>query len=233
MQTINRSSTKQQYHKHESAPILKCRDRGMLDASQRAYVVTQNLTNSPLSLKQHTTEVAMKSTIFALSLLVAALIVGCQDSTITDPITATASEGTQLSKTQPVHTLSLNAVLREPGNILNSFVEINGAVAYQATVVALDPIPPNPQYAVRLNVTADAVLRPYNSNGPVWSISGSSEDWASIPESGIAFLTRRYQIEGRSDGMLLNLKFRITLSSVELNSMWLELPRVLRAADLD
>jgi hypothetical protein len=175
----------------------------------------------------------MKGTASILAAMVATVLVGCQENSIMDPIAMTASESPQLSKTQPVKTIALNAVLREPGNLVNSFVEVAGQVGYIATVVPLDPIPPNSQYAVRLNLTADALLRPYNSNGPVWSISGSSEDWAAIPESGTAFLTRRYQIEGRNDGMLLNLRFRMTLTSVELSSMWLELPRVLRAADLD
>lgn len=175
----------------------------------------------------------MKQTASILAILVTSLIMGCQDGSITDPIAMTASEDPRLSKTQPVKTLVLNAVLREPGNVFNSLVELAGQVGYTATVVLLDPIPPNSQYAVRLNLTADAVLRPYNSNGPVWSISGSSEEWATIPESGSTFLTKRYQIEGRDDGMRLNLRFRITLTSVEINGMWLELPRVLRAVNVD
>lgn len=175
----------------------------------------------------------MRRTASILAAMVVTVLVGCQENSITDPIAVTASDGPQLSKTQPASTLDLNAVLREPGNVVNSFIEVTGQVVYTTTLVPLDPIPPNPQYAIRLNMTTDARLMPANSNGPVWSISGSSEDWAAIPESGTTFLTKRYQIEGRSDGMNLNLRFRITLASVELSSMWLELPRVLRAADLD
>ncbi len=175
----------------------------------------------------------MKRTTSILAAVVATVLVGCQENSITDPVAVGASETLQLSKTQPVNSLALNAILHEPGHLHNSFVEIAGAAAYQATVVPLDPIPPNPQYAIRLNLTSDATLRPYNSNGPVWSISGSSEEWAAMPEGGAAFVTRRYQIEGRSDGMLLTLKFRVTLTSVELNGMWLELPRTEHPEDLD
>jgi hypothetical protein len=175
----------------------------------------------------------MKGTASILAAIVATVLAGCQENSIIDPIAMTASESPQPSKTQPVKTITLNAVLREPGNVVNSFVEVAGQVGYIATVVPLDPIPPNFQYAVRLNLTGDAVLRPYNSNGPVWSISGSSEEWGTIPESGTVFLTKRYRIEGRNDRMSLNLKFRITLTSIELNSMWLELPRVVRAEYLD
>jgi hypothetical protein len=168
-----------------------------------------------------------------LAIAVATFIMGCQDDSITNPIATTASESPQLLKPQPEKTVVLNAILREPGNFFNSFVEVAGHVGYTATVVPLDPIPPNSQYAVRLNLTADVLLRPHNSNGPVWNISGSSDEWAAIPESGTAFLTKRYRIEGRSDGMFLSMKFRITLTSVELNSMWLELPRVSAAANLE
>ncbi|HCV44007.1 MAG TPA: hypothetical protein DGH68_11025 [Bacteroidetes bacterium] len=175
----------------------------------------------------------MKRTASILAILVAAFTIGCQDNTITDPIAATVLEDPLLSKAQPAKPIALNAVLREPGNVVNSFVEVAGQIGYIATIVPLDPIPPNSQYAVRLNLTADALLRPHNSNGPVWSISGSSEEWGAIPESGTVFLTKRYRIEGRNDGMSLNLKFRITLTSVELNSMWLELPRMVRVEVLD
>ena len=137
----------------------------------------------------------------------------------------------------PIPTLPLNAILLEPGHLYNSFVEIIGTVAFHATVVPLDPAPPNPQYAVRLNLIADAEVTPYRPGGPqmlpVWHVSGTSDDGVPVPESGTAFLTKRYQIEGRDDGMLLNLKFQVTLASVELNSMWLELPRTGHLADND
>lgn len=185
----------------------------------------------------------MKRTMFVLSFLAAVLIVGCQDSTLTDPTGNMPSNDNPLSRNVPgniilpIRTLPLNGILNEPGSVYNSLMEITGSVAYQATVVALDPIPPNPQYAVRLNLIVNAEVRPYQISVPpllpVWHVSGTSDDWVPIPESGTAFLTKSYKVEGRIDGMLLKLKFQITLTSVELSSMWLELPRVLRAADLD
>jgi len=173
----------------------------------------------------------MKHAASILAILSATFILGCQENNITDPVMAAPSEGLQLSKTQPANSLSLDTMLREPGNIVNSYIVVTGQVGYTATVVALDPIPPNPQYAVRLTLTTDALLRPYDSNNPVWSISGASEDWAMIPESGTTSLTKRYRLEGRNDGMCLNLRFRITLASVELSSMWLEPPHTARAED--
>lgn len=235
MQTSTRS-TSEQHHKHESVPTAECPDRGMLDAGPRTYVITQNRTHSSLSLKQYTTEVAMKTTMLVLNLLATILIVGCQDNSITDPITAAASEGQQLSKPQPVNSLALHAIVREPGNDLNSFVEITGVVAYQTILVPLDPIPPNPQFAVILTLNADAEVRSYNPRvpfSPVWHVLGSSTEWVPVPESGNAFVTKSYKINGRSDGMLLKVKFQVTLTSVELSSMWLELPRVGRVEDLD
>ncbi len=185
----------------------------------------------------------MKHVASSLAILVAAFIVGCQDNTLTDPTSNMQSSDGRLSGSvsgdiiAPTNTLALNAVLHVPGNVYNSFVQISGTVTYQATVIPLDPIPPNPQYAVRLNLTANAEVRPNEPSvtvmSPVWYVSGTSDDWVPIPESGAAFLTKRSQIDGRSDGMLLNLRFRITLASVELSSMWLELPRVSPAANID
>ena len=181
----------------------------------------------------------MKVVISALAFSVAGFIIWCQDSTLTDPSGTMPSIDRRLSRNvpgniiEPLHTLFLNQVLHEPGNNYNSFVQTSGTVAYQATVVPLDPIPPNPQYAVRLNLTATAEARPYQLNEPVWHVAGTSDDVVPIPESGSAFLTKRYQLEGRNDGMLLNVRIRITLASVELSSMWLELPPTGHGADGD
>jgi len=185
----------------------------------------------------------MKRAASILAVVVATVLIGCQDNSITDPTSNMPSNDNPLSRSVPeniilpIRTIPLNAILHEPGSVYNSFVEITGSVAYQATLHPLDPIPPSPQYALRLNLTANAEVRPYHPSVPpmlpVWHVSGTSDDWVPIPESGAAFLTKRCQIEGRSDGMLLNLRFRITLTSVELNSMWLELPRVSRGANLD
>ena len=185
----------------------------------------------------------MKRAVSILAIAVAAFIIGCQDSTLTDPTGKMPSIEGRLSRNgpgniiEPVNTLFLNQVLHEPGNAFNSFVQISGTVAYQATVVALDPVPPNPQYAVRLNLTSDAEVRPYQPGGPpmlpVWHVSGTSDDMVPIPDSGAAFLIKRYQIEGRSDHLLLNVRFRITLASIELSSMWLELSPTGHGADGD
>jgi hypothetical protein len=179
----------------------------------------------------------MKRTASILAAVVATVLVGCQENSITDPVSVGASEALQLSKTQPVNSLALHAILHQPGNVHNSFVEITGVVAYQTSVVPLDPIPPNPQYAVRLHLTANAEVRPYEPTVPpmlpVWHVSETSEDWVPIPESGATFVTKGYQIAGRIDGMLLKVKLQVTLTGVELSSMWLELPRVGRAEDLD
>ena len=185
----------------------------------------------------------MKRAASILAFAVAGFIIGCQDNTLTDPTGAIPTSHGRLNRNGPgniilpMPSLPLNAILHEPGNTFNSFVQISGAVTYQATVVPLDPPPPNPQYAVSLSLTTDAEVRPYQPGGPsmqpVWHVSGTSDNWTPIPEDGIAFLTKRYQIDGRSDHILLNVRFRITLVSIELSSMWLELPPPGHGADGD
>jgi hypothetical protein len=126
-----------------------------------------------------------------LAIAVAAFIVGCQENSIIDPINAGSLRDTQLPKAQQVNSLPLNAILHVPGNVHNSFVEIIGTVAYQATAVPLDPIPPNPQYAVRLNLIVNAKMRPYEPSVPlmshVWYVSGTLDDWVPISEGAQRF----------------------------------------------
>jgi len=167
---------------------------------------------------------------------VAALMVGCQDGSIMDPTAAASSNEVLLSKPQPLNAVALTAVMREPGNAFNGFVAVAGAAEYQMTVTPLDPIPPNPQHAVQLRLNVQADVRPYEEgvapppSGSVWRVSGSSEHVVPIPDNGAAFLTKLYRVQGRSDGMLLNVRFRITLTGVELSGMWLEPASGLRAA---
>lgn len=172
----------------------------------------------------------MKRTASLLVLLVAGFVVGCQDGSITDPATRAVSDGTRFSKTQPANTVPLAALLREPGTVFNSLVEVVGALQYRLTVIPLDPIPPNPQFAVQLHIDATAELRPYEPGVPppstesVWVASGSSDDLLPIPESGAVVITRRYRVQGRSDAVLLAMSLRVTITGIEVTRIWLELP---------
>lgn len=151
------------------------------------------------------------------------LVAGCADGTRIVDAAAGREKGAGTFRQGGRNILLLNSVLREPGRVFNSLVEVEGFISYTATIVPLDPIPPNPQYAVILEQESLARLRPWGQSVPVWTASGSSEDWIPIPDEGEAFWRRQFRVVGRTDGLLLNLQLRITTRSIDVDRMWLEL----------
>jgi len=170
----------------------------------------------------------MKHAMFVLAIVVAAFIVGCQDNNITNPMAANLSSGNQRSKdvTLPIREIPLHGVMHEPSGY-NAFTEINGQIAYTTTLISRDPIPPNPQWAVLVTLTVNADLMPWNSNGPVWGVSGSSRDEFALAEDadGAMVLEKSYTLIGRDDGVSLHLRFCISQETVVLSRMWLALPQ--------
>ena len=169
-------------------------------------------------------------TLVTFSLL---FVIGCQENSITDPITVEPTNKVQQTDPSNQGTITLERMLTDPYPVMNSYFIINGAIEYEHTLVYLDPIPPNPQYVVSLNlsVTADltyfcTVCEPQTSDVSVGTISNESNDEISISiwEDEIFSLEKSFPIQGREDGMVLVCNFLVTTNSVELNEMWLVLP---------
>jgi hypothetical protein len=174
----------------------------------------------------------MKSTAITLAVLLVAVFVGaCRDNGITVPVDTPEPAIGQLPKTKS-GILSLGTIVRCPGVSFNCFIRISGEISYAATLMPLDPEPPNPQFAVELTTLTNAKLAPFESSTSQWFVSGSLEnDLVPIPYySGEALLHKRFPVKGRDDGLMLCVKIRITTTTVALGEIWLELPT--RASDL-
>jgi len=65
--------------------------------------------------------------------------------------------------------------------------------------------------------------QPLSDDGPVGTVSIQSYDEIFLPYEGNVLFTKSFSIQGRSDGMKLNLRFLVTESGIELNAMWLAL----------
>src|SRR5690606_22680921 len=107
---------------------------------------------------------------------------------------------------------------------------INGEIQYQHVLQFLDPIPPNPQYVVSLDLSGSAnftylctVCTPQSDDELVGAISVETHDKVYVPETGNYNLVRSYEILGRNDGMVLKCSFHVTSEGIGLNTMWLEL----------
>jgi len=99
-------------------------------------------------------------TIVTFSIL---FVIGCQENSITDPISVEPTNKVQ--QTDPSHkgTITLERMLTDPYPIMNSFYIVNGEIQYRHTVQLLDPIPPIPQYVVSSLFSPQTVHKYVNS----------------------------------------------------------------------
>jgi hypothetical protein len=178
-------------------------------------------------------ECAMKKLFLTLVTFSILFVIGCQENSITDPLTVEPTNKVQQTDPSNQGTITLERMLTDPYPVMNSYFIINGAIEYEHTLGYLDPIPPNPQYVVSLNlsVTADltyfcTVCSPSDEDASVGSISSESNDEMSISiwEDEIFLLEKSFPIQGREDGMVLKCTFHVTTIGVGLDEMWLELP---------
>jgi len=175
-------------------------------------------------------ECAMKKLFLTIVTFSVLFVIGCQENSITDPITV---EPTNKVQPNPSHqgTITLESMLTDPYPVMNSFYIVNGSIEYEHTLVYLDPIPPAPQYYISLHLSISAnltylctVCSTPNEETLAGSISIDTNDKVYVSEEGIYLIEKSFPIQGREDGMVLVCRFLVTTDGVGLNEMWLELP---------
>lgn len=170
----------------------------------------------------------MKNLLLTTTVFSLLLLIGCQESSITDPVSDDSLKKDVTSNTYHQGTIVLERVLQDPNNVMNSYFLIQGEIEYEHELVYLDPIPPAPQFYVSLNLSIEAELSDINApNGPVWMISGEATDLIYEFDGGTYTLMKTFSIQGRTDGMYLVCWFTVTSNGIELDTMSLEL------ADID
>jgi hypothetical protein len=125
----------------------------------------------------------------------------------------------------------LNTQLVEPGPFHNSITDVSGYIDYTTTMLPLDPVPPFPQFAIRVELSVHAELHPFGYENPVWYVSGSSNDDVATISDGAVSFEKTYRVTGRNDGISLKVRFRVSATSVEVERLWLELRRDVSVAN--
>lgn len=164
----------------------------------------------------------MKNLLLTLALLFGLLLIGCQDSSLVDPIQDTGLQKTD-NPSLTTGTMTLEGTLEIP-NQPNSYLSINGQADYIHELFLVDPIPPAPQYYVNLSLNVYAeLIELFSPSDPIWTISNQTDDIFYVSEEGIYMLEKTFEIIGRNDGLVLKCRFMVTTDGIGLNAMWLEL----------
>ncbi len=169
----------------------------------------------------------MKKLLFSLVVFSALLIIGCQENSIVAPVdTGNVNKDTE----SPLSgTITLQGNLDNPYPVFNSYFIIDGEINYRITFNDLDPIPPNLQQTMTLQLDVYAELTDYCTvcmpqiNQTIAGvISTQTSDVLNGSSPGVYNFTRSFQIQKNEGGMVLVCSFQVTSESVTLEAMWLE-----------
>ncbi len=170
----------------------------------------------------NTKECTMKNLLLTLVAFSVLLLIGCQENSITDPVSSESVNKNQISAgTLTSGTIPLEGLLVVPG-MGQTYYSIEGVINYTHQLFQRDPIPPAPQYNVQLNLSVSAYLNNESTRERnTLSIASQSEDVFYVSEEGIYILEKSFIVLGSNDGLALVCRFLVTTEGVSLNSTWL------------
>ncbi len=164
----------------------------------------------------------MKNLFLTIAVFSVLFLIGCQENSITDPISTESVNKDQISAgTLTSGTVSLEGLLVVPGKG-QTYYSIQGVINYTHELVLLDPIPPAAQSYVDLNLSAKANLNDVSTTERnTLSISSESEEFIYVSEEGIFILEKSFPVRGSNDGLALVCRFLVTTDGVDLIDKWL------------
>jgi len=161
----------------------------------------------------------MKKLLYSLVVFSVLFIIGCQENSITDPVsTESINKNQTTGETFTSGVIPLEDLLIIPGGF-QSYYTIKGQINFTHELFWLDPAPPAPQYYVALNLSVKVNLTDESHN--TFRISTTSEDNIYVSKDGTYLLEKSFPVLGRNDGMILVCRFLVTTVGVGLNAMWL------------
>lgn len=174
--------------------------------------------------------------LFFAGCLVAAIVIsfaGCHENNITSPVDSFDKEQSGTTDTYFRGIIKLDGLLTDPHPIRNSFYRIFGQIEFEQQNILSDPILISSQRFANIHLVANAefqylctVCLPTPEDELSGFLSIVSDDRVTLTRNSFSLLEKSYRIQDRDDGMMLKIKFAVTLNGVELNAMWLALPNV-------
>jgi hypothetical protein len=163
----------------------------------------------------------MKCSIFIVSAAASAFVLGCQDTTVTDPLTVAHQSAVHRAKILPIdHIILLTGRLENPGTG-SPFIVIRGELSVTVTELPAE-LPAGCAWTrSEVRIQASAELKPFKLQKPTWRVYGNSTNEVFYEVQ--AELEKTYVLQNRKDGMALHVRLVVTREGVELENMWLEI----------
>ena len=161
----------------------------------------------------------MKKLSFVVALVVSALVIGCQDSNMTNPISNDLSGKNVVSFSRPSGNslpdgssefkVQLNP---RPAEAASGGYEVTGSVQF----ILLQSGDETYELALVARGSAENM-----QNGNAGSFYGESIDYVSFGEKGFVDLDKSYRIEGVDELVSLHIEYRVTESAVVIQKIWM------------
>lgn len=172
----------------------------------------------------------MKKLFVSLITLTVLISFGCQESSVTDPITNNTNNKVKTDEVYKHDFIQLNATLTDPHPVGNSYYVITGQIEYEHRIFGPTPtLPPN-RFYVSLSLSINADLKYFCSVYPLQVedelagfISENTEEYIPLNERFRALLEKSFVIQGSEDDMVLKCRFLVTYDGIQLSAMWLAL----------
>lgn len=172
----------------------------------------------------------MKQLLFSFVFFSVLFVIGCQENSITDPVSTESINKDQSPAPYQHGFILLEGALNDPYPIMNSFYIISGQIEYEHRIIYVDPMLPAAQRYVSLYFITDAEFRylctvcsPSETDQLAGFITDVSEEFVPIGGNYVSLLEKTFTIQGREDGMILKCRFLVTTGGIELSAMWLAL----------
>lgn len=180
----------------------------------------------------------MKKLFLSLVVFSILFVIGCQENTITDPL-STESSGTQgITNVTAIKNITqdvpdvirfenvLESPIPSPVNDPRECFIVAGTIEVDHKVWQLDPIPPSPQYRVSVGLCIDAEMNcTAGLDRNRWYIDCDTENTLYFSDDTAITLTKYYTVRGRSDRMQLVVDYEVSIDGVSLKNMELRLPK--------
>lgn len=176
----------------------------------------------------------MKKLIEALSIIMILIIAGCQDSPV-DPVPNDGMNQPETEKTSEYRhgVIQLQNLLVDPQHLGNSYYLITGQIKYSYKISIGDPTVNSTQRDITIHFDTNADFQYFCTlcTPPVEDvlagfISNQSDENVQLVGNSVTELEKSFPLQGTENGMTLNVRFLISYNRIELNAMWLALPKV-------
>ena len=174
----------------------------------------------------------MKKVLFSLFIFSVLLLVGCQENSMTNPVSSESLNKTDLTHgTTSQSTITLDQKLANPGIEGNTDFIVNGKIDYTESIFPQNVTPLvstlAPGIDVMTNISVDAILKSVSlsnvgQNG--WKILSDSRDQVFVSANGSSVLVKSFPVPGRTDRLKLVFTFTVTVNGIRLDSVILDSP---------